>query len=344
MRHGRAFAASPCRPSQQASAAEGRTRSARSRVGTAKGLAHHLGRQQHRHRLLLCCDGGAVLPARRHSGAADAAPAGGAKQHVPQSGNLQPDLHDAWHRDDVPVRGAGCRGDGRPAAAADARRTRPPFPAAQCLRVLGLFRRRPHLLRHAVLRSSALGWLVHVSAAHRPTILAGPRRGLLAARHRLHRDIGDRGCDRTHRRRAAHARARHDARPDADVRLDDADFCRDDRVRVSGCDPSDHAARTGARVRMAVLHTDEGRRCTSVAAPVLVLRSPRGLHHLPAGGRHRLDDRADDGGHTAGRIPAHRRRADRDRLLLLRPVGASHVHDGHPGACRSPSFRLPAWR
>ncbi len=37
------------------------------------------------------------------------------------------------------------------------------------------------------------------------------------------------------------------------------------------------------------------RRPAAVAASVLVLRTPRGLHHLPAGGRHGLDDRADDG-------------------------------------------------
>ena len=76
----------------------------------------------------------------------------------------------------------------------------------------------------------------------------------------------------------------------------------------------------------------QGRRCAAVAAPVLVLRPPRGLHHLPAGRRHGVDDRADDGAHAAGRLPADRRRADRDRLLLLRPVGASHVHHRHSGA------------
>ena len=70
------------------------------------------------------------------------AAARGAEQHVPQPGDLQPDLHDARHGDDVPVRRAGGRGDGHPAAAADARRARPAVPAARRLRVLGLFRRR----------------------------------------------------------------------------------------------------------------------------------------------------------------------------------------------------------
>ena len=221
-----------------------------------KGWRIIYGGQQHRHRLFLCRHGGAVLPACRHSRAADAAAARGAEQHVSLAGDLQPDLHDARHRDDVPVRRAGRRGDGRPVAAADARRARPAVPATECFRVLGLFRRRPHLLRHVVLRSCALRRLVHVSAADRHAVLARPRRGLLAARHRLHRDLGDRGRDRADRRRAAHARAGHDARPHADVRLDHADLRRDDRVRVSGRDPRDAAARTGARLRLAVLHSD----------------------------------------------------------------------------------------
>ena len=129
------------------------------------------------------------------------------------AGDLQPGLHHARHRDDVPVRRAGRRGDGRPAAAADARRARPALPATRRFRLLGLSRRRPGLLRHAVLRPCAVRRLVHVPAADRHALLAGHRRRFLAARHRLHRDLRHRRCDRAHRRRAAHARARHDARP-----------------------------------------------------------------------------------------------------------------------------------
>ena len=58
-----------------------------------------------------------------------------------------------------------------------------------------------------------------------------------------------------------------------------------------GGDPCHHHAGARARVRMAVLHRGEGRRRAALAAPVLVLRPSRGLHHLPAGGRHGLHDR-----------------------------------------------------
>ena len=77
------------------------------------------------------------------------------EQHLPQPRYLQPDLHHARHGDDVPVCGAGGRGDGHPAAAADARRARPAVPAAGRLRLLGVFHRRPGLLQHALLRPRA---------------------------------------------------------------------------------------------------------------------------------------------------------------------------------------------
>ena len=62
-----------------------------------------------------------------------------------------------------------------------------------------------------VLRSGPLRRLVHVSAADRQQVLARYRRGLLAARNRLHRDLGHRRRDRDHRRCAANPGARHDA-------------------------------------------------------------------------------------------------------------------------------------
>ena len=62
----------------------------------------------------------------------------------------------------VPVDG----GDGRHAAAADARRARPAVSAAQRLRLLGLCHRRPRLLLDDLLRPRAERRLVHVSAAH----------------------------------------------------------------------------------------------------------------------------------------------------------------------------------
>ena len=173
------------------------------------------------------------------------------------------------------------------------------------------------------------GRLVHVSAADVPAVLARRRRRLLAARHRLHRDIRHRRRHRDHRRRAAHARRQHVARQTSGLRMDDAGLCRNDHLCLPGRHPRDSAARAGARLRLAVLHRCERRRQPALAAPVLVLRPSRGLHHFPAGGGHGVDDRADHGPHPARRLHTHRGSADRDRLLQLRPVGASHVHHRH---------------
>jgi cytochrome c oxidase subunit I+III len=65
-----------------------------------------------------------------------------------------------------------------------------------------------------------------------------------------------------------------------------------------------HDARTRARARLAVLRSARRRRPAALAAPVLDLRPPRGLHHLPAVGRARRHDRADGGRATASSATA----------------------------------------
>jgi cytochrome c oxidase subunit I+III len=125
----------------------------------------------------------------------------------------------------------------RHAAAADAGRARPAVPAAVGLRLLGLFHRRAVLLLLALLRPGADGgWFMYPPLTS-SDLLAGHQRRLLAAGHRLHRDLGHRRRDRAHRRRAAHPRAGHDAGADADVRLGDAGLRGDDHLRLPGGDP-----------------------------------------------------------------------------------------------------------
>ena len=83
-----------------------------------------------------------------------------------------------------------------------------PFPAPGRLRLLGLFRRRARVLQHAFFDlAPSGGWFMYPPLTS-SAILAGHRRGLLAAGHRLHRDLRHCGRHRDHRRHAADARAR----------------------------------------------------------------------------------------------------------------------------------------
>ena len=288
-----------------------RVRPASSRRSSACGAAARLAvghrGQQHLHRQALHRHGAGLPAAGRRARAAHARAARGAGQHAARAAGLQPGLHDARHRDDVPLRGAHRGGDRGLPAAQHAGRARPALPAPVGLRLLGLRVRRRRLLLLALRRPRARRRLVHVPAAQRARALARHQRRLLAARHRLHRDLGHRRRDRAHRRHPHDARARHDARPHADLRVGDAGRRLHDRLRVPGRDRLHRAARARARVRLAVLRSPPRRRPAALAAPLLVLRPSGRLHHLPARRGHGVGDAAHAGRRAAGRPPRRRR-------------------------------------
>ena len=87
-----------------------------------------------------------------------------------------------------------------------------------------------------------------------------------------------------------------------------------------------------ARLRPAVLRPDARRRCAALAAPVLAVRPPGRLHHLPAHGRRAVDDHPGLRQPAAGRLSGDRRRHHCARLPELRHLGAPHVHRGHPAS------------
>ena len=113
-----------------AAAAGRRARRAAPRLAAARGLAAADRSQQQLHRRLLHRAPRCFLRARRRPRAADARAARACPTTRSSAPSLQPDLHHARHGDDVPVRRAGGRGDGRAAAAEHARRARPAVPAA----------------------------------------------------------------------------------------------------------------------------------------------------------------------------------------------------------------------
>ena len=142
-----------CRACRAAAAPAGELERARARPGAAprgwrlleRGQQHHIGLLYIATALLFFVLAGVL-------GAADARAARAARATRCSARDLQPGLHDARHRDDVPVRGAGGRGDRGLPAAGHARRARPAVPAPVGLRLLGLRDRRPGLLLHALLR------------------------------------------------------------------------------------------------------------------------------------------------------------------------------------------------
>ena len=133
------------------------------------------------------------------------------------------------------------------------------------------------------------------------------------------------------------ARAGHVARPHAAVRLGDAGHVVPGHHGDAGDHGGQHVADPRPAGRHAFLQSGRRRRRAAVAAPVLVLRPSRGLHHLPAGCRHGFDDRADLRTAAGLRLSATGDGADRDRHPRLRPVGAPHVRH-RPAAARRELF------
>ena len=83
-----------------------------------------------------------------------------------------------------------------------------------------------------------------------------------------------------------------------------------------------------------------GRRPAAVAAPVLDLRPPRGLHPDPAGLRHRVRGHPGLQPQADLRLPVHGRLGHRHRLHGLGRVGPPHVRLGHRARSRWPAFSL----
>ena len=83
------------------------------------------------------------------------------------------------------------------------------------------------------------------------------------------------------------------AQPDAAVRVGDAGHVVHGHFRHAGRHGLEHLPDPGSPPQYAFLQSGRRRRSAAVAAPVLVLRPPRGLHHLPAGPRDDVGDRGD---------------------------------------------------
>ncbi len=200
------------------------------------------------------------------------------------------------------------------------RRQRHGVRADEQLQLLAAGARRHHadrLVLHA--RRRARGGLDAVCAADAAD---GPLDGRRHLRDAHHGRQLDHGLDQHHRHGPQHARARHDADEDADVRLDLADHRLPADRGDARAGRRDHDDADRPPLRHQLLQPGRRRRPGDVPAHLLVLRPPRGLHHDPAGVRH----------HQPGRAGVRAQAPVRLRLDGLR-------HRRRSRSCRSSSGR-----
>ena len=185
--------------------------------------------------------------------------------------------------------------------------------------------------------------LVRVPAARRARVLARQARRRLGADDHLHRGRGARG------------RGRRSSPPSSSMRAPGMTLARMPlfvwamlvtSFMIIFAMPSVMLATsmliTRPAGRHALLQPRRGRRRAAVAAPVLVLRPPRGLHHLHPGAGLRLGDHRDLLAAAGLRLHGDGAVADRHRLPRLRPVGAPHVRDRPAASSARASSPRPA--
>ena len=207
--------------------------------------------------------------------------------------SLRPDVHHARHHDDLLVRLADPVGLRQLPDPADDRRARHGVPAAERVHLLelpafGLFLYASPLLGQA----PHAGWFAYVPYTL-TRVLARLQHGLLRAGADLPDDLDDRRRHQLPHHDPAAARAGHGDQPHAAVLLQHADHLGRHRLLAAGADR--RAACSSSSIASWGTHffdVARGGSAAAVAAPVLVLRPPVGLRHLPARHRHDLDDAA----------------------------------------------------
>ena len=263
-----------------------------------------------------------------HARAAHAHPAGGAEKHLPHQRPLQPVLHHARHGDDVPLCRAGHGGLGDLSRAADGRHAQRLVPAAAELQLLPLSDRRACACSPAwpatwartwagspMCRSPGrsmrrgIGWICGRRWSPASRSAAWPAAIEIITTVFKQRAVG------------------HVAQPHAAVRLDAGHHQLHDHLRDAGDHAVQHDAVDGPAdaPQDAFLQPRRGRRCAALAAPVLVLRPPRGVHHLHPRDRVCLGDHRHLLAPPGVRIHGAGAVDDRDGVHRVWRLGASHV-------------------
>src|ERR1043166_4462909 len=175
--------------------------------------------------------------------------------------------------------------------------------------------------------------MVQLHAALRITVR--PDQGLrhLGPDDHVHGDLDAVRGRHAHHHDLEATRARDFAQPHAVVRVEHARHVVHDRVRDDDDRRREHGLpRRRSPDQHAVLCAAVWRRSRIVAAPLLDVRAPRGLHHLPARHRDHLASHHDVFPADDVRVHRDRLRHDRDRHHQLRRLGAPHVRSRNAAA------------
>ena len=260
--------------------------------------------------------------------------------HVVSPEPLRRALHDARRDDDLPVRHPDddrCLRQLPPAA--DDRRTRHGVPAPERAFVLALPRLWLLHLRGSLHGPRTECGLVRLRPARPAHLRPRVERRFLRARVDLQRDRIDRRGDQPRHDHLQAPRAGHVSQPHAALLLRDPRRRLRAPVRAARADDRPRLPRATAQARLPLLRHRLRRAAVALAASLLALRPPRGLHHHPARVRHRDLDHPDVCTAQDDRLPARRDGRAARRIHRLRRLGTSHVRDRDADRRRSSSSR-----
>ncbi len=202
------------------------------------------------------------------------------------------------------------------------------YPRLNALSFWLLLGRRDRVLRLDLLEPAG-SRLVQLRAAVQRDLLAQRRPGRLDLPDPPDGAVLDRRRDQLLRDDREHAREGHVVGPAAAVHLGDPDLLGADHLRDAGDRRGGDDAADRSTFRHALLRPLRGRLGAPLAAPVLVLRAPRGLHHGLTRVRVGLGDPARVRAKADLRLQGDRRLDRGDRVPRLPHLGAPHVHDAH---------------
>ena len=272
---------------------------------------------------------------RRLRGADHALAAQGTERPCRVGRGVQSAVHDARDDDDLPRRHAALGGVLQFSDSAADRRARRRIPAAQRVQLLGVSVR--FVVHELVVarRDGAERRLVRLRSAHDAAVFAGHEHRLLDARSSDPRRVVARRGVQFHHDDHQHARAGNEPDAHADVHVDGVRRAVPVRAGVPGDHDRAGVPAVRSLLRHELLHDHRRRRPAPLAALVLDLRTPGGLHPDSAGVRSRLRDSADILAQADFRISGHGLFRNPHRLPRIRRMGAPHVR-GRNGR-RSPT-------